>query len=175
MRRFFTSRLLLTLAAGFAGLGVTLLAPSPAYAACDPNYSGQCLPPFTGDAGAVDCPDLPGPVTVVGADPYRLDADGDGTGCEDGTPADPDVVPGGACTEEQEGEDAVTDGRLYACTANGDGTFTWVEVTQGGEDGGALPKTGVNGGLAAAAGAALLGAGGLLVWSTRRRPGRHTA
>jgi hypothetical protein len=36
--------------------------------------------------GDLDCPDVralgKAPVTVTGDDPYRLDADGDGIGCE---------------------------------------------------------------------------------------------
>lgn len=44
---------------------------------CEPGYS-PCLP-VTGD---LNCSDVDGPVTVTGDDPYRLDADGDGTGCD---------------------------------------------------------------------------------------------
>ena len=44
---------------------------------CHPSYS-PCLP-ITGD---LDCADVNGPVTVRGTDPYRLDNDGDGVGCE---------------------------------------------------------------------------------------------
>ena len=51
--------------------------PSPG-GDCHPNYS-PCLP-IVDD---LDCGDIDGPVTVIGgADPYRLDADGDGIGCE---------------------------------------------------------------------------------------------
>lgn len=45
---------------------------------CHPNYAGHCLP-IVGD---LDCPQVPGPVRIVGADPYRLDRDNDGIGCE---------------------------------------------------------------------------------------------
>jgi hypothetical protein len=53
---------------------------------CDPNYSGACVP----IASDVDCaggggngPEyVSGPVTVVGKDIYRLDNNGNGTGCE---------------------------------------------------------------------------------------------
>ncbi len=53
---------------------------------CDPNYTGACVP----IASDVDCAGgsgngpayVEGPVTVVGADIYRLDADQDGIGCE---------------------------------------------------------------------------------------------
>jgi endonuclease YncB( thermonuclease family) len=44
---------------------------------CEPGYS-PCLP-VTGD---LNCSDVDGPVTVTGDDPYGLDADGDGTGCD---------------------------------------------------------------------------------------------
>jgi hypothetical protein len=45
---------------------------------CDPNYSG-CVPPYPPD---VNCPQVAGPVQVVGSDPHRLDGDGDGVACE---------------------------------------------------------------------------------------------
>lgn len=53
---------------------------------CDPNYTGACVPV----ASDVDCAGgtgngpayVQGPVQVVGSDPYRLDADNDGLGCE---------------------------------------------------------------------------------------------
>lgn len=52
-------------------------APAPAGDECHPNYL-PCLP-ITGD---LNCPDVPGPVTVIGGqDPYGLDGDGDGFGC----------------------------------------------------------------------------------------------
>jgi micrococcal nuclease len=44
---------------------------------CEPGYS-PCLP-ITSD---LDCSDVTGPVHVTGSDPYRLDRDGDGIGCE---------------------------------------------------------------------------------------------
>jgi hypothetical protein len=52
---------------------------------CDPNYT-PCVPIDTD----VDCKGgkgngpsyVAGPVRVVGSDPYRLDGDGDGVGCE---------------------------------------------------------------------------------------------
>lgn len=53
---------------------------------CNPSYSGACVP----NASDVDCAGgegngpafVQGPVRVVGSDPYRLDADNDGIGCE---------------------------------------------------------------------------------------------
>lgn len=45
--------------------------------ACEPGYS-PCLP-VTDDLNSSD---INGPVTVTGNDPYGLDADGDGTGCD---------------------------------------------------------------------------------------------
>ncbi|QHC67452.1 hypothetical protein GSU68_13340 [Rathayibacter sp. VKM Ac-2759] len=62
-------------------------APEPDTASgCDPHYSGACVP----IASDVDCASgsgdgpayVRGPVTVVGADPYRLDNDGDGIACD---------------------------------------------------------------------------------------------
>jgi hypothetical protein len=47
--------------------------------ACDPNYQGACVPPAPPD---LDCSDIGTTVRVVGSDPHRLDADGDGYGCE---------------------------------------------------------------------------------------------
>lgn len=53
---------------------------------CDPNYSGACLDPNSYDydceGGEGNGPDYTGTVTVVGADHYGLDRDGDRTGCE---------------------------------------------------------------------------------------------
>lgn len=53
----------------------------PPSSACHPNYS-KCLP-IVSD---LDCADIramgKAPVQVLGADPYRLDGDNDGLGCE---------------------------------------------------------------------------------------------
>jgi micrococcal nuclease len=49
-----------------------------AAAGCNPNYT-PCVPHAAGD---LDCPDVGHPVRVVGSDPYHLDGDGDGYGCE---------------------------------------------------------------------------------------------
>jgi endonuclease YncB( thermonuclease family) len=63
----------------WAGCGV----PAPIVGGCDPNYAGGCVPPYPPD---VNCDDIRAlgiaPVRVVGADPHRLDGDGDGLGCE---------------------------------------------------------------------------------------------
>jgi hypothetical protein len=45
---------------------------------CDPNYSG-CVPPYPPD---VNCPQVDGPVQVLGSDPHGLDRDHDGIACE---------------------------------------------------------------------------------------------
>jgi micrococcal nuclease len=53
---------------------------SPAAGDCNPNYN-PCLP----NVGDLDCGEISGslkPIRVTGADPYRLDADSDGYGCE---------------------------------------------------------------------------------------------
>jgi micrococcal nuclease len=45
---------------------------------CNPNYT-PCVPNSAAD---LDCGDVGHAVSVVGSDPYRLDGDGDGSGCE---------------------------------------------------------------------------------------------
>ncbi len=56
-------RILLTLAAGFAGAGLTLIAPTPAIAAgCHPAYTKPCVP---SDRGDLDCDDIKQPVTLA--------------------------------------------------------------------------------------------------------------
>jgi hypothetical protein len=54
---------------------------------CHPNYKWKCLKRNAGDydcaGGSGNGPNyVSGPVKVVGADPFRLDADHDGLGCE---------------------------------------------------------------------------------------------
>lgn len=65
-------------------------APAPAAPAgdCHPDYA-TCIPvkgdgSGRGEANDLDCGDIDGAVTLraAGVDPYRLDADGDGTGCD---------------------------------------------------------------------------------------------
>jgi micrococcal nuclease len=58
------------------------VAPSPPAAGnCHPSYT-PCLP-VTGDLDCIDVRALGvAPVRVAGSDPYRLDGDGDGFGCE---------------------------------------------------------------------------------------------
>ena len=58
----------------------TTAAPAPAAVAdCHPNYS-PCIPNLPGDA--LNCGQVGRRVTVNGGDPYRLDRDNDGVGCE---------------------------------------------------------------------------------------------
>jgi len=58
-----------------------LPAPSPR-SGCDPSYPDLCLPPPPPD---LDCRDIPQRrFRVLPPDPHRLDADGDGIGCESG-------------------------------------------------------------------------------------------
>jgi endonuclease YncB( thermonuclease family) len=70
-----------------AGLGRPVAVAAPEAAGCHPDYA-TCLPLVgdgSGDGGAdLDCGDVDGPVQArqPGVDPYRLDADGDGTGCD---------------------------------------------------------------------------------------------
>jgi hypothetical protein len=64
--------------------------PAPAPPSnCDPNYSGQCLQDGIGDydcsSGSGNGPNyVYGTVQVVGGDPFGLDRDKDGVGCEKG-------------------------------------------------------------------------------------------
>jgi hypothetical protein len=63
-----------------------ILVASSAFADCDPNYAGVCVP----IASDVDCAGgngngpayVTGPVYIVGDDIYGLDRDGDGVACE---------------------------------------------------------------------------------------------
>jgi hypothetical protein len=52
--------------------------PPPSSPSCIPSYS-PCVPNVSYD---LDCPDIGFRVSVHGADPYNLDADNDGIGCE---------------------------------------------------------------------------------------------
>jgi endonuclease YncB( thermonuclease family) len=60
-------------------------APPPSN--CHPSYVGACLDPYASDydceGGSGNGPLYTGPVRVVGDDPFGLDADDDGYGCED--------------------------------------------------------------------------------------------
>jgi hypothetical protein len=47
---------------------------------CEPGYA-PCLP-ITSDLDCGQIPDSLKPIHVTGSDPYRLDGDGDGLGCE---------------------------------------------------------------------------------------------
>lgn len=53
---------------------------------CDENYAGACLEASSQDydceGGSGDGPDYTGTITVVGADHFGLDRDGDGIGCD---------------------------------------------------------------------------------------------
>jgi hypothetical protein len=58
--------------------------PPPPEPNCTPGYD-PCLPPASDYdclGGSGDGPKYTGPVRVTGSDPYGLDADGDGLGCE---------------------------------------------------------------------------------------------
>jgi micrococcal nuclease len=51
--------------------------PTPS-GSCNPNYT----PCVANSAADLDCADVGHAVSVIGSDPYRLDGDGDGSGCE---------------------------------------------------------------------------------------------
>jgi hypothetical protein len=57
---------------------------APIHSGCTPGYS-PCLPPasdYDCSSGTGDGPEYTDYVTVTGSDPYGLDADNDGAGCE---------------------------------------------------------------------------------------------
>jgi hypothetical protein len=54
--------------------------PSAPKPSCAPGYS-PCLP-ITGDLDCGEISDSLKPISVTGTDPYGLDSDGDGLGCE---------------------------------------------------------------------------------------------
>jgi hypothetical protein len=72
---------------GSPGSGLTTGDEPDQQAACDPNYSGQCLDPNALDydcgGGSGDGPGyVYGTVQITGYDHYGLDGDGDGYGCD---------------------------------------------------------------------------------------------
>jgi hypothetical protein len=61
--------------------------PPPPPSDCDPSYPDVCLRDGIGDydcaGGSGNGPNyVSGPIRVIGSDPFGLDADGDGWGCE---------------------------------------------------------------------------------------------
>ena len=75
----------LALAGGVLAAGASGATPS-AKKKCHPSYKGACLDPKASDydckGGSGNGPKYTGKVRVVGPDVFRLDADGDGWGCE---------------------------------------------------------------------------------------------
>lgn len=75
---------------------------------CDSDYSDACLDPNAVDydcaGGRGDGPDYTGQVVIVGDDPYGLDRDGDGIGCDESPGSAPDstggYAPGDPTTED---------------------------------------------------------------------------
>lgn len=57
-------------------------AMASATAGCAAAYAGLSSGSTGGALGDLDCADMRGPQVVGGGDPYALDADGDGIGCE---------------------------------------------------------------------------------------------
>jgi hypothetical protein len=75
-----TSSLMSSFDGGGSDPGASADSAQSSDAACDPNYSGACVPNTEYD---VDCSDVDGSdVEVVGQDVDGLDRDGDGVACE---------------------------------------------------------------------------------------------
>lgn len=131
-------------------------APALAEQGCHPAYTGACVPAGTGD---VDCSDLATSVTLADAadDPYHLDADGNGTGCERNH--------AGAAAGAGDGAAGAGDG-----AGDDRDTMTGDDAWQD-----TLPTTGVGAPAAAGVGTALLVGGAALMLVARRREGRHAA
>jgi hypothetical protein len=77
----------LTIVAALAGCGAdTGERAATGAQSCHPSYEGACLDPDSYDydceGGSGNGPDYTGEVRVVGDDPFGLDRDRDGTGCE---------------------------------------------------------------------------------------------
>jgi len=68
----------------YKAVGKTVATPATApivATGCDPNYAG-CIPLYPPDLNCSDIKALGlAPVTVIGKDPHKLDADGDGKAC----------------------------------------------------------------------------------------------
>jgi hypothetical protein len=77
---------LTALAAIATGLVITTVPAATAKKRCHSSYKGACLKPSASDydcaGGSGNGPYYTGKVRVVGPDVFRLDADGDGWGCE---------------------------------------------------------------------------------------------
>jgi hypothetical protein len=92
MRKLVAVVATMSMAAGAAGAGSTAFAHAGSTQAgaakkrCHKSYRGRCLKPNAYDydciGGSGNGPYYTGLVRVVGPDVYRLDADGDGLGCE---------------------------------------------------------------------------------------------
>lgn len=86
MMRRVVAAALLTLSLLACSMATNNPTPSPTTARCTAGYS-PCLPPasdydcFGGDGNGPQY--VYGPVRVTGSDPYGLDHDGDGKGCEE--------------------------------------------------------------------------------------------
>ena len=84
MSRWKLSSGLLVAVAAVATAGAS--APAASAKRCHKSYKGACLKPNASDydcaGGSGDGPYYTGIVRIVGPDVFRLDADGDGYGCE---------------------------------------------------------------------------------------------
>ncbi len=166
--------------AGLATAGLALFAPSAAYAAVTPG--AFCKDSEIGTYGKNDkgawyrCQKNPG------EDRGRWRPSGPPPASPDpNPPANPPGgsdssarTPDGPCLAGEAGQEFSTPGKLYVCQKNSGG-YAWTLVTGAEGQPGTLPKTGIDGGVAAGAGAVLLAGGGLVFWAARRRRVRFQA
>lgn len=142
----------------------TVFVGAPAYAKtvdCA-AYVGLCdqFP----SANSVNCSDIGHQVQVVvpGVDPWNLDADDDGTGCESSAPAPTSAPPTSAKPTSSK-------------TAQTSQSTSRPETTEEGVAGPTLPKTGPGAPLAALVGGSIALGGAVLLWLVRRRRERFEA
>lgn len=173
------------------GISLALASGAPVYAA-DAGPSGPAAPKAavvvaceayvykgtgTNLCGAhptatdLDCAQLAKPVTVVvkGVDPWNLDIDADGVGCD--LPAGPASSSASASASAKPSASASTSSGPAAATAGTSSTSSTSAVT----DAGSLPLTGPSPWVLGGLGVLVLAVGGAAVVATRRRRARFEA
>jgi LPXTG-motif cell wall-anchored protein len=146
----------------------TLFAPTAAHAAVTPG--AWCKKAETGAYGQSTDGDWYRCTLNAGATlPKWMPSSPPPPGQNPSAPAPSKRTPDGPCLDSEAGQEFSTSaGKLYVCQKKGT-SYAWTLVTGGDDQPGTLPKTGVDGRVAAAAGTALVAAGGGLFWAMRRR------